>query len=386
MSANYKKLQELARNNDIRFCFVIAPPRSGSTMVEASLSMSPSFTSRIHEPFVHLGYYDEDADSGYRTIYDQTIHDLQSKKQAHILIKEMSHWITPREEYKKIFSLKNSMFLILIRNPLLSIESRIRKILQTVVYRENKDLSAWLESYSTRHQNTFSLFNKYKTIKKSRQEILFDFYATTKGFNSWQSMIEEHLRIKDYRIFNDLIQVKGILPLENSPWEALSQQSALLEKKGTDYMIIDATEYRLAPEDLIKQICLRSKIQFSMNMIHWNISMDDITASQKKAHHKTWYDTLLKSNGIKPPQEEPIALSAFPEHVAAQILQVDIPVYYNLFHKPHRVSIKQNEKYTFLDTIDPIFTATARPELVKNISFRNSHKKFEDIFKVIAAL
>lgn len=132
-----------------------------------------------------------------------------------MLIKEMSHWLGANQEYKRFLPLVKDPVLILIRNPLLSIESRLRKVLQVWQMREKSELIAWL-------QENLGTDGNQETIEA--QTCLLDGFALSFGSPSWESLLADRFARQDYRDFGLLLKIEGLFPAESSGWEALGEE------------------------------------------------------------------------------------------------------------------------------------------------------------------
>jgi hypothetical protein len=143
-SKSYQELKKLVDRGRVNFRLILSPPRTGSTLMEAVLSQFEEGQLCCHEPFVELGYYGGNAEDGYQKILTRA-REASESGSVNILIKEMSHWLGVNQEYGRFLPLVKDPALVLIRNPLLSLESRLRKVLQVWQMREKSELIAWLQ-------------------------------------------------------------------------------------------------------------------------------------------------------------------------------------------------------------------------------------------------
>ena len=160
----YQKLKTLLDNGRLKTYIIIAPPRSNSSLVEHSLGNSPDIEYECHEPFLNARHENFDPDHGYKQIYESIGGEqfAQSDSQTSVVVKEMSHWIGKNEEYKRLATLSTKPIIFLIRNPLLTVESRLRRVLKTIDMRYNIDL----------------------------QRHLLDEIAVERGFQGWNDLAE----------------------------------------------------------------------------------------------------------------------------------------------------------------------------------------------------
>ncbi|MEK7180143.1 MAG: hypothetical protein AAB706_01595, partial [Patescibacteria group bacterium] len=142
----YQKLKSLTDGGRLQTYIIIAPPRTNSSVVEHALGNSPDIDHERHEPFLNAWHENFDPDHGYRQIYESIGGEQfeQSGKNTSVVVKEMSHWIGKNEEYKRLTELTSKPVVILVRNPLLAVESRLRRVLTTMDMRYNIDLQRHL--------------------------------------------------------------------------------------------------------------------------------------------------------------------------------------------------------------------------------------------------
>jgi len=160
----YQKLKSLLEAGRLSIYIIIAPPRTNSSLVEHVMGNSPDIGHECHEPFLMAGHDNFDPDHGYQQIYE-SIGGQQferSNEKTGVVVKEMSHWIGKNDEYKRLVELATGPVIILIRDPLLSVESRIRRVLTTMDMRYSIEL----------------------------QRYLLDDMAAERGFSDWAGFIE----------------------------------------------------------------------------------------------------------------------------------------------------------------------------------------------------
>ena len=129
----------------------------------------------------------------------------QKSNLINLLIKEISRDLLPGEEYKRLLMISGSPPILLIRNPLLSVESKIKAILKGL----NRRVSFSLQEVLHRQIGTIKVSpgNETQTDELSSQMRLLDHYALSKGFNGWQGMLEETFKAQDYKLFEEICKV-----------------------------------------------------------------------------------------------------------------------------------------------------------------------------------
>lgn len=361
-STSRQKLQSLIDRGQANIRLILAPPRTGSTLVEALLSQNDGIQASCHEPFVMLGYYGEDSKDGYRRLIE-AIEKNKSEMNAPItlLVKEMSHWLAVKREFEKLLPLVSDPVLFLIRNPLLSMESRIKKVLQVWEMKEKPALIDWLRS------SPFSVEQGSIRTDLELQRRMLDKFAQSHGIRDWESLLKKQFAEQDYRMFEDLLDIGNLFPLENAGWRGLRDEMEYLEKEKRKYMVVDNTEFRLAPEYFYRAICREWMLSDSEQKISWGGRLEGINIRMNKPHYRLWYDTLLNSDGVKPPTEIAAPLSKFPEDISQYLREVAIPIYIKAFLSERRVAgetSRINRNKERLRGIDPYISALLDPELL----------------------
>jgi hypothetical protein len=377
----FEKLRNLCDSGRVSLYLVVAPPRTNSTLVEHILGNSPDIGKECHEPFFGAGRPSFDQDQGYKQIYDSLggAEFEESGKSIKVAVKDIAQWTSVHEEYKKLFSLTENPILILIRNPLLSAESRIKKILASL---EKKISSEELNSK-----------------------------AAALGFKSWQNLIQVSTETtRDYTIFDLLLgeQIKGWVA-DKSDFYELNEQVEYLDSIKKPYYIVDTTDLRANPEAVVQELCALLKITYSDKMIAWGSSQAvDFHTGQNSEGSKVWYDTLHESSKINPPTEIPLPLAMFPASTREYVQKYNLPIYFSLAQRKcisetvksslnetaHSIEVTEKNSEilrhfgvigaksqlgtipTKLKFIDPIYAITNEPELLKDAEFTSRKKDY----------
>ena len=374
-SISRQKLQKIIDRGQANIRLILASPRTGSTLVEALLSQNNEIQASCHEPFVMLGYYGEDSGDGYRRLIE-AIEKNKSEMNIPItvLVKEMSHWLAVKQEFKKLLPLVSDPVLFLIRNPLLSMESRIKKVLQVWGMKEKPALFDWFRSSS------FSVEEDSKKNDLEFQCRMLDKFAQSHDIRNWEFLLQKQFAEQDYGMFGELLKIGNLFPLESAGWEGLQNEMEYLRKEKRKYMIIDGTEFRLSPEYFYRVICREWGLSDSEQKINWNGRLEGVDIRMDKPHYRLWYDTLLNGSGIKPPTEIAAPLSKFPEKISQYLKEVAIPIYVKAFWSESRIASETsiiNRNETGLQKIDPYISALLNPGLLHVKGFGVSEEHVE---------
>ena len=363
-SESYQKLKKLVDQGRVNLRLILSPPRTGSTLMEALLFQLEEGQLSCHEPFVQLGYYGGSAEDGYQKIFARA-GEASEASPVNILIKEMSHWLGANQEYKRFLPLVKDPVLVLIRNPLLSIESRLRKVLQVWQMREKSELIAWL-------QENLDTGGNQEIIEA--QTCFLDEFALSFGSPSWEFLLADRFARQDYRDFGPLLKIEGLFPADSSGWKALGEELIWLRQKKQDFMLVDSTEFRLKPQFYSQEIARRWQVRNNGPVREAVSQIDRLEIRMHKPHYQLWYDTLLESQEVKLPIEPVPRLGMFPEEIRAHLRETAIPVYVQAFTDEQR--IKSNEGIISGETlingksrlgeIDPYLTALLDPKRFSN--------------------
>lgn len=360
----YKKVKMLVEDGRLSVQLLISPPRTCSSMLEHMIGKAPEINAECHEPFIQVGCNKLDSDDGYKNIYEAIkLKGLEkSDGQFGVIVKEMSCWISDNDEYKKLFNLTNNPIITLIRNPLLTMESRISKVIEATDMRERIKTQQWLLNYIAKEKgfntwndlvliadgyfqkdNVLSIFENINALKCAYdnptldiQNKLLDYVARKDGYGSWRQLLKDKLYInRDYPYFKDILEIDAKrFNLDVSGFVTMETQIAYLESINKPFIVIDATDLRAKPEHQMREICRLLKISYVDEMIIWGDEKIDFHTKQKRPHDLIWYSELYSSTRVNPPTEEiPLTLSEFPEFVRKFIKSIDLPAYARLSQK-----------------------------------------------------
>lgn len=446
MGTYYNKLKALVESGRLSVFVIIAPPRSNSTVMEHILSISPDIQQACHEPFAaHKKGFE--VENGYKQIYDsiggQAFED--SGEQTSVVVKEMAHWLETGKEYENFLTLTNNPVVLLIRNPLLAVESRIRRTIKALDMRPSLSLNKLIDVL--KHDKDFedeaqSLFDseiqvrnilEQKEIAQSEIEDLYskpimsiqnailDYYSQKKGYSNWHDLIENKLYYeRDYKFFEWFLQVnKNRLRFEENEFKNLNEIAQYLKRNDSPSIILDTTDVRMDPNNQLRKLCSKLGIEFSPEMINWGERPITIHTTQVAPYEHIWYEELYGSRELKPPTEIPPTLDMFPDFMQRYIVEANLPIY-SLLSKEKETPVLErkemnkkklvikvretNEKYlrklgvirkeqvgenvlVELKYLDPVYAITNEPSLAMNLELRLRKRRYNpEIFIVSRAL
>lgn len=427
---------------------IIAPPRTNSSLLEHSMGNSPDIHHECHEPFLQARHENFDPDHGYQQIYESIGGDQfeHSGDKTSIVVKEMSHWIYKNDEYKRLIELSTNPIVALIRNPLLSVESRIRRVLITIDMRYSIDTQRyllddvatekgfpnWLGLVEATMRGDFTeqldflqdgenVVRLYDTPILTLQNKLLDLKASKNGYVNWRDLIERKLYAeRDYILFEGiLLSNPRRISFESEEFKNLAEEVRYLKEQGKNYIVLDTTDLRAAPEKELRELCSRIGISFSPKMLEWGQEPIDFNTEQTKQSEKLWYDTLFTSTRINPPTEISPTLQMFPRFMQEYLQNNNLPIYAELSQQKilkdelkHELNEQEfdikvmdsnkqqlhelgliDDKVTIgelvsvkLKYIDPVYAVTNEPELIENLEFQRFKDKYERELNIVSEI
>lgn len=120
----------------------------------------------------------------------------------------------------------------------------------------------------------------------------------------------------------------AVFPLRESGWEDLALQLAWVRAEGIEHLIVDSSDLRARPEEVVPPILDALGLSFAPELLRWESSRATGLSSVSGAADP-FYQRVLQSRGLEAPAEEIPELEAFPEqdgfrdHVAACVEQYE---------------------------------------------------------------
>lgn len=433
----YQKLKGLVDSGRLSLTLIIAPPRTNSSLVEHIMGLSPDVAHESHEPFLASRKPGFDPDQGYKEIYESIGGEEfeQSGERTSVVVKEMTHWIAVNQEYRHLVELTKHPVLVLIRNPLLSVESRIQRVLNTIDMRMNLDLQRWLldtvsqrsgfkdwGEFSTSDRGSSDAFldslrdheaaaRLYDTALLTTQNQLLDYVSQQDGYANWRDLVKRKLYSeRDFSYFDGIFRSNARrVGFEESEFKQLGDEVKFLESAGIEHYVFDTTDLRATPEPVIKELCARLDIAYTPEMLNWGMEPVDFHTTQTQEFERVWYDTLHASTTIRPPSEVPPTLSSFPKFVQDYLVAHNLPIYAEISKKKvlpagteHTLNEQEIElavtaenidslkKLGIVDEsvgegrisvklkyVDPIYAVTNEPTLFEDAEFRKRTTAYE---------
>lgn len=294
---------------------IISIPRSNSTIIELILGLNSSQVKIIHEPFLEYGYYNVPVSSAYQRVC------IDNKEERIFLIKEMAHWLTKNELYKHFLPCINPPIILLIKNPFLTVESKIKKLLQSVYAKNRPGLNKFLFPFVNKRKD--------KNIQDSRQ--LLNLFALKRGYKNWSQLVKkEAIQKRNLTMFNPVLQYF----IENSSediwgWKSINKIKTFLDKNKIKYKILEGIDFQLAPVSTIYNLCEILDINFDKKMFNFSKKKFEklINLNQIQPSGNFWYKEVLSHTKIIKPSLPPLPINKFPSNVQSYMQKVGLPIY-----------------------------------------------------------
>jgi len=207
------------------------------------------------------------------------------------------------------------------------------------------------------------------------------------------------------------------LGFEKEEFNKLKEEIEYFEGNGRDYVIFDTTDLRAAPEEQLRELCFRTGISFSPEMLQWGKKPVDFHTEQTQQFEKLWYDTLFSSSRVNPPVEIPPVISMFPKFAQDYLRNDNLPIYaglsrvkvlkdelrHELNEREFKVRVTAanrgqlhelgvidddteigEEVLIKLKYIDPVYAVTNESELIENPEFQSFKERYASEIKIVS--
>lgn len=336
-------LQQRVGTGQLQIVHLVAPPRSSSTALERALSLSPDVDAQINDPW---SIYNENREAQTYAYILGRVDELPAKdsQPVSVVIKDIADYIPPGEAWDRMTRLaRHTIFLV--RQPLLCLESMMRIMAREVpadegeAYAHEFGYESWSKMQQTvnerRDYRSYDalyreLFRKDQPIHElaemqvpvlvvSPQRLIMklgfethDTYAQAKGLASWNDLCQR-LVAGDREVLGsckDLVDENFRSRITG--WTALGQH---IDRMGDDqsYDIVDATIFRAMPLAVLPDVFRSANLSFSAEVVDWKAS--DKRFEPDYDGDVPYYDKVIESIGIAPPNETSIDPDRLPEFI-----------------------------------------------------------------------
>lgn len=322
IQALIERIHLTAKDKDISIVLLVAIPRSNATLVERTLMTHPDIADVLHEPFLASGYYGKNLEDDLLSILNKL---ASLPRHSTLLIKEMAHWLGFTAQHPQFLKIFKSPILLQIKNPILTIESKITTSLRTTPRKERPELIDILS------QNLQA--EKPSTTKKA-----LNLFAEKNNYDTWEQMAQESICTRDYRALSDILVY--YTQKESGDfwgWQDLQNFWELCIKHHMPYAVLEGSDFTAQPEQVCKTLCSMMGINYIPHMTQWN--PDKKEAFKKilnQPHAEEWYESAC-SHPISHMEKTPIPLFALPPDIAEYINKTAMPIYTSLCEDENRI-------------------------------------------------
>jgi len=262
---------------------ILSPPRSASTALARCLTNHPDTGPYIHEPFDRMAHEGAPPSSVLARLENGGLEKSS-------VLKEMTFQLADDEMGHCFLAEVRKPIIVPLRAPLLTIESRLRMVLQDL---------ATLETTSPLDRDRIST-------------------ATAEA---------------SYAELDDLV-TESLFPTAFTGWAALRQQLALCRRQGWQYVIVESRFLRARPHTCLRRLCTALDLEFSPSMLAWQEVENQQLGGL--AGQTEWYRGVSESTGVLPETETLVSADSLPNHLARH-LPFAQEVYAELLEDPHNL-------------------------------------------------
>lgn len=127
-------------------------------------------------------------------------------------------------------------------------------------------------------------------------------------------------------------------PLVETGWTLLAQQIDACRQAAIPYLIVEASDFRNAPEAVLPRVFEQAGLAFSPAMLAWQ-AYHEVDLDNLGGAHSHLYRRVLTSTGIQPATEALPPLDAFPTaHGFRDHVATCLDLYHRLCHDAQRIT------------------------------------------------
>lgn len=343
------QFQKILKERQLSLKMIVALPRSNSTVLELVLGKSRTINKIIHEPFINYAYYNQLLVNDL----DKLILDLSAiPVKSVVLIKEMSHWITKDNLHTFFLPLIDNPPLLIFRSPLHSVESKIRKILQSSITKDRIGLNTLLCEHLQLPAET-----------SDKTPALLEKFARSYNYTDWSSMLDSAIQNQNYVYFEPILRYFNQNELSDFwGWKELEKTKRYLDEKHIEYILLEGTDFRVSPDATLKKICFLMGLAYTDDML--NLDPDNSIRRLGRGiidqgGNDIWYNEALTQTTVSPPENRPpMNINNLPPSVADYITNIATPIYLGFVNDRRRFVVDHSthqELFNEQQSLDPLY-------------------------------
>lgn len=366
----YRILEGMVQDGSLTIVSITSPPRTSSTALERLLTESPEIDGQCNEPWSNLNVTTVRQRNGqaYETLLVR-VQALAAQKRGklRIVVKNIADFIAPGDSFAQWDSLV-SRHIMLVRNPVLSIESALNTIFKELdpQFEFSPGLSA--EAFAKRHG--FSSWPEFHTTqKKGRQYHLYQ-EPVLAYFKEAEPTLHDPQLAQAVQAAQGANYKEEEMPMRVLGWDAFGEHLRFLKKTGKPFAVIDSTLLRAFPEKTLSLLCPFLQITYTSRLTKEWDAQKSLRFDKGWQEHPShfFYERALSSQGLEPPLEKPIPLDNFPPVIQRYLTKEGgaLSVYQEALSDPALVIDRDADVTAIIETsiaekpltsIDPVFSA-----------------------------
>ncbi|NES19019.1 MAG: hypothetical protein F6K41_08835 [Symploca sp. SIO3E6] len=378
----YEMVKSCVEHGDLKIICIISPARVGSTFFMNVLAQSPSVHGFINQPF-HLTYSypyvfpGNREEIAYQRIWEtyQQVRKLHYPKTITLVLKCMARNLGIGQQIRRFIQLIEKS-IILIRNPLLSIDSLLK--MQVISIEDMPEASQHnFDNYAlqqgvmdqTGHGHHWRVLRDL-VLETKNYRLITDLLIETLAFIELNQYEIDMLNDYQYRFNDDDGSFNHVFALNWTGWDNMAAIYERYMSSSMNYLVVDSTILRAIPEKVSREVSHALNIRYSPQMLNnWKVVKEKIMDNTilKTSWMKSCYNTVTNSSGVKLPKEAPIPINLFPYIYQQHILNTAYPSYFALLKTHHTIRPRSHEEMQvllnttvtedgkLLKQVDPIF-------------------------------
>jgi hypothetical protein len=324
----YDLLNDWVSRSWIRFGLILSTPRSASTALEFAFVNHEEVDLGILDPWDRYSFTPtshKNADTPYEYILQQIVRAANSESldtlgiafanglqpPMTIIIKEMTHQLSGpehgddygRRNFLGFLRLIQWPVIVNVRNPLLQIESRLLRVCHHLTREFDPSLVEYLE------QLGFSDWARNPGIQRQCQ-LLDKWSKKNCSCDGWLRLIDHCQQVQDYASISPILHVA--FDLSRNGWDQVSSQLRWLDESGINYLVSDATLFRLDPHSILSQLFSAFGLESHVVRDRFDAPLLSKQIAWGMPEFQGWYGRSQNSSGVQPPIEISPTVGAFP--------------------------------------------------------------------------
>ncbi|NRO99392.1 hypothetical protein GWC77_26265 [Paraburkholderia sp. NMBU_R16] len=315
--SSYKTLRTMVNSGELSIISIIAPPRTSSTALERALIESPDISGQCNEPWSqpHVTTIEQRRQIAYDKIFSRVsqIRSASAKfdrRHDILVVKNIADFIPPGEFFIEWSSLARHQ-IFLVRDPACAIESELNIFFRDI-RTDGKLFDGVTPNQYARTTGFKNWLALHRWAKDNRNYCLYEAPVNTYFANADLTHRDPKL-IRLVSALRPNLDANEMFRFRILGWEALQEHLRECRTQASNYAVVESALFRSNPVAFLTGLCRILSITYTPRMIDWSIE-------KTKSFERGWdehpdhffYDQVLGSTGILPPQDSAPAIDRFP--------------------------------------------------------------------------